>query len=145
MTMKTHHADNVRIKHRYLGYLEEAKGHAEASLDSVAQALDRFETYTHHRDFKAFHPEQAKAFQGAPDRPGQLSFGRAANSSHPLLHTASSSRFLPLAGRATRLPLDRPLLMTADVSSNSSGETSVRHKSGCSSGCSLDQRLKCSL
>jgi hypothetical protein len=34
--MKTHHADNVRIKHKYLGYLKEAKGHAEASLDSVA-------------------------------------------------------------------------------------------------------------
>jgi hypothetical protein len=42
--MKTHHPDNVRIKHKYLGYLKEAKGHAEASLDSVAQALDRFET-----------------------------------------------------------------------------------------------------
>jgi integrase len=61
--MKTHHADNVRIKHKYLGYLKEAKGHAEASLDSVAQALDRFENYTHLRDFKAFHPEQAKAFK----------------------------------------------------------------------------------
>jgi len=31
--------------------------------DSVAQALDRFENYTHLRDFKAFHPEQAKAFK----------------------------------------------------------------------------------
>ena len=61
--MKTHHADNVRIKHKYLGYLKEAKGHAEASLDGVAQALDRFENYTHLRDFKAFHPEQAKAFK----------------------------------------------------------------------------------
>src|SRR5450759_1348767 len=61
--MKTHHADNVRIKHKYLGYLKETKGHAEASLDSVAQALDRFENYTHLRDFKAFHPEQAKAFK----------------------------------------------------------------------------------
>jgi integrase len=61
--MKTHHPDNVRIKHRYLGYLKEAKGHAEASLDSVAQAIDRFETYTHRRDFKAFHPGQAKAFK----------------------------------------------------------------------------------
>jgi integrase len=61
--MKTHHADNVRIKHKYLEYLKEAKGHAETSLDSVAQALDRFEAYSHHRDFKAFHPEQAKAFK----------------------------------------------------------------------------------
>jgi hypothetical protein len=61
--MKSHHPDNVRIKHKYLGYLKEAKGHAEASLDSVAQALDRFENYTHLRDFKAFHPEQAKAFK----------------------------------------------------------------------------------
>jgi hypothetical protein len=46
-----------------LGYLKEAKGHAEACLDSVAQALDRFENYTQLRDFKAFHPEQAKAFK----------------------------------------------------------------------------------
>ena len=57
--MKTHHPDNARIKHKYLGYLKEAKGHAEASLDSVAQALDRFETYTHQRR-RGFTPAAAQ-------------------------------------------------------------------------------------
>jgi hypothetical protein len=52
-----------RLSLKYLGYLKEAKGHAEASLNSVAQALDRFENYTQFRDFEAFHPEQAKAFK----------------------------------------------------------------------------------
>lgn len=61
--MKTHHPDNERIKRRYLDYLREANGYAEASLDGVAKALSRFEAYTRHRDFRAFRPEQAKAFK----------------------------------------------------------------------------------
>src|SRR5258705_4870885 len=106
--MKTHHADNVRIKHKYLGYLKEAKGHAEASLDSVAQALDRFESYTERRDFKAFHPEQAKAFKA--HLTGQVSARwQTPDTGDPLFHAATSSGVLPLAGRATRLPLETDL------------------------------------
>jgi integrase len=61
--MKTHNPQNERIKRAYFTYLTEAKGFSEATLDSVAKALDRFETYTKFRDFKAFHIEQAKGFK----------------------------------------------------------------------------------
>jgi integrase len=61
--MRTHNAANERIKRQYLAYLAEAQGYSEQSLDSVAKAVDRFETYTRHKNFKAFHIEQAKAFK----------------------------------------------------------------------------------
>src|SRR6516225_2619407 len=61
--MKTHNAQNERIKRAYFAYLTEAKGVSEATLDGVAKALNRFETYTKFRDFKAFHIEQAKGFK----------------------------------------------------------------------------------
>src|SRR6266540_1949716 len=64
--MKTHDPQNERIKRAYFTYLTEAKGFSEATLDGVAKALNRFETYTKFRDFKAFHIEQAKGFKGAP-------------------------------------------------------------------------------
>ncbi len=56
-------ASNERIKREYFTYLKEAKGRTEASIDAVAKALSRFETYTKHRDFKKFHIEQAKGFK----------------------------------------------------------------------------------
>ena len=61
--MRTHNADNERIKRRYFAYLKEAKRHSEPTVDAVAKALARFEVYTRHRDFKAFHFEQAIAFK----------------------------------------------------------------------------------
>ena len=51
------------IKREYFIFLEEAKGRNEASIDGVAKALNRFETYTRFRDFKQFHIEQAKGFK----------------------------------------------------------------------------------
>lgn len=62
---KTHNADNERIKRRYFTYLVEARRHGEATVDSVAKALNRFETYTRFRDFRSFHREQAVAFKRA--------------------------------------------------------------------------------
>ena len=61
--MKTHNPQNERIKRAYFTYLAEAKGFSEATLDGVAKALNRFETYTRFRDFKASHIEQAKGFK----------------------------------------------------------------------------------
>jgi site-specific recombinase XerD len=61
--MKTHNADNERIKRAYFTYLVEAQGFSEATLDSVAKAIHRFESFTKFRDFKAFHIEQAKRFK----------------------------------------------------------------------------------
>jgi hypothetical protein len=61
--MKTHSAQNERIKRAYFIYLAEAQGFSESTLDAVAKALNRFETYTKFRDFKAFHIEQAQGFK----------------------------------------------------------------------------------
>ena len=63
--MKTHNPQNERIKRAYFTYLTEAKGFSEATLDGVAKALNRFETYTRFRDFKAFHIEQGKGFKAS--------------------------------------------------------------------------------
>src|ERR1017187_8243510 len=61
--MTKHNAENEGIKRKYFDYLKEAKRHSEPTVDAAAKALDRFEVYTKHRDFKAFHIEQAMAFK----------------------------------------------------------------------------------
>ena len=61
--MTSHHPQNERLKHAYINRLREARGMSESSIDQVAKALDRFETYTRHRDFKLFHIDQAKGFK----------------------------------------------------------------------------------
>lgn len=61
--MKKHNPTNERIKRRYFTFLKEAKRHSEPSVDAAAKALNRFESYTSYRDFKAFHFEQAVAFK----------------------------------------------------------------------------------
>jgi site-specific recombinase XerD len=61
--MTTHNANNVRIKHKYFAYLKETQRHSEQTIDPVAKALARFEVYTKHKDFKAFHFEQAINFK----------------------------------------------------------------------------------
>src|SRR5260370_41264160 len=63
--MKTHNPENERIKRAYFTYLAEAQGFSEPTLDAVAKAINRFETYTRFRDFKAFHIEQAKGFKAS--------------------------------------------------------------------------------
>jgi site-specific recombinase XerD len=72
--MITHSANNERIKRKYFSYLKEAKRHTESTVDASAKALNRFEVYTQHRDFKAFHLEQAIAFKKhLADQNGQYS------------------------------------------------------------------------
>jgi site-specific recombinase XerD len=61
--MTRHNAQNERIKHKYFAYLKEAKRHSEPTVDASAKALNRFEVYTKHRDFKTFHSQQAIAFK----------------------------------------------------------------------------------
>ena len=61
--MTKHNAENERIKRQYFAYLKEAKRHSEPTVDAAAKALSRFEEYTRHREFKAFHFEQAVAFK----------------------------------------------------------------------------------
>jgi integrase len=61
--MKKYSPENERIKRKYFVYLKEAQRYGEDSVDAIAKALSRFEEYTRHRDFKAFHFEQAVAFK----------------------------------------------------------------------------------
>ena len=61
--MRQHNAENERIKREYLIYLKAAKGLSEASLDTVAKALHRFEVSTKFRSLHKFHIEQAVAFR----------------------------------------------------------------------------------
>lgn len=61
--MTTHNARNERVKREYLTFLKEAKRLNEASIDGVAAALHRFETYNGFRDFKQFRIQQAIGFK----------------------------------------------------------------------------------
>ena len=61
--MTKHNADNERIKRKYFAYVKEAKRHSGPTVDASAKALNRFEVYTRHRDFKTFHVDQAVAFK----------------------------------------------------------------------------------
>jgi integrase/recombinase XerD len=61
--MTKHNANNERIKRKYITFLKQAKGQNESSIDSVAKALSRFENYNQHKDFKAFHFQQAIGFK----------------------------------------------------------------------------------
>lgn len=66
---------NERIKRQYFSYLKEAKRYSEPTVDVAAKALDRFEAYTKHRDFKAFHHEQAVGFKKCLAEQKNLQFG----------------------------------------------------------------------
>jgi integrase/recombinase XerD len=61
--MPSYNPKNERIKRQYFTYLKEARQQSEATVDAVAEALDRFEEYTRRRDFRAFHIEQAVGFK----------------------------------------------------------------------------------
>jgi len=61
--MRKHHPDNERIKRKYLVFQKEARQQSEATIDSIAKSLSRFEEYTRWKSFKRFHFEQAVAFK----------------------------------------------------------------------------------
>jgi len=61
--MMKHNAENERIKRKYFIFLKEAKRQNESSVDAVAKAVSRFESYAKYRDFKTFHFEQAVGFK----------------------------------------------------------------------------------
>ena len=65
--MRKHHPKNERVKHQYFTYLEDAKRMSVSSVDQVAAAIAQFETSTGHRDFAAFHFEQARRFKRVLD------------------------------------------------------------------------------
>ena len=44
--MTSYNAANERMKRQYFGYLAEAQGHSEQTIDAAAKAIARFEAYT---------------------------------------------------------------------------------------------------
>src|SRR5580658_1852691 len=60
--MSKSNAENVRIKRDYFAHLKGPGRQNEASIDAVAKALSRFESYTRNKDFKTFRKEQAIGF-----------------------------------------------------------------------------------
>jgi integrase/recombinase XerD len=60
--MNRSNAENVRIKRDYFAHLKGPGRQSEASIDAVAKALSRFESYTCNKDFKTFRKEQAIGF-----------------------------------------------------------------------------------
>ncbi len=52
--MRKLNAENERIKHRYFNFLSEAKRHSTGTVDQVAAAIEDFEEFNGHRDFRLF-------------------------------------------------------------------------------------------
>ena len=61
--MRKHHPKNERIKRQYFIWLQEAKRLSPHSIDQIAAAISLFEASTNHKDFAAFHIEQARNFK----------------------------------------------------------------------------------
>jgi integrase len=74
--MAKHNAANARIKREYFQYLKEANRRSEASIDTVAKALDRFEVANGHKDFRKFHRQQAVAFKRKLDEERAVRTGK---------------------------------------------------------------------
>ena len=60
--MNRSNAENVRIKRDYFAHLKGPGRQSEASIDAVAKALSRFESYTRNKDFRTFRKDQAIGF-----------------------------------------------------------------------------------
>jgi integrase len=98
--MRQHNAENERVKREYLIYLKAAKGLSEASLDTVAKALHRFEGSTKLRSLRKFHVEQAVAFRRQLSETNSSETGKP-SSKATVLQTLNALRafFLWLAGQ----------------------------------------------
>jgi integrase/recombinase XerC len=55
--------ENERTKHRYFGFLADAKRLAPDTVDQVAAALSDFEVSTGFKDFRLFRVEQAQSYK----------------------------------------------------------------------------------
>lgn len=63
MNARKFNAGNERIKHRYLGFLADAKQLSPGTIDQVAATLYDFESATDLRDFRLFRSEMAQSYK----------------------------------------------------------------------------------
>ena len=54
---------NDRLKREYLIWLGQAKQRSPATVEQARHAIDRWETYTHFKDFGTFNRDQAIGFK----------------------------------------------------------------------------------
>jgi len=54
---------NLRIKHKYLVWLRDAKGLSEASTDKAAAAISAYDRFLKGKDYRSFQSEQARSFK----------------------------------------------------------------------------------
>ncbi len=74
--MRKLHAENERIKRRYLAYLKEAKGRDQKTLDKAAAALVKFEESSKFKPFKKFNRDQAGRFKVYLEKARHLKSGQ---------------------------------------------------------------------
>lgn len=61
--MITRNLKNERIKRLYADFLKHADGKAEQTIRQIEKAIQRYETFTRHADFKTFDQQKAKDFK----------------------------------------------------------------------------------
>lgn len=61
--MAKRNSDNLRIKRKYLVWRQDARGLAVSSIDKSASAITLYDDWLDGKDFRAFHPERARAFK----------------------------------------------------------------------------------
>ena len=88
--MSKFHPENERTKHRYLGFLSDAKRLSAGTVEQVAAALTDFEKSTGHKDFRLFRAEQAQSYKR------RLSEAINPKTSKPLAKATAASRLAAL-------------------------------------------------
>jgi len=136
--MRKRHPKNERVKHQYFTWLENARRMSASTVDQVAAAIAQFEMSTGHRDFAAFHYEQARKFKRLLDE------GINSETGKPLAKATIYSRlmavkafFVWLAGQ----PGYRSKLTYSDMEyfNLSNNEGRIAKASGCRSAPTLEQ------
>ena len=61
--MRNYDPENERIKRKYRKFLQYSQGKDEKTLNKVFASIAKFEATTNYKSFKAFHTDQAIAFQ----------------------------------------------------------------------------------
>jgi hypothetical protein len=101
--MNKSNAENIRIKRDYFAHLKGPGRQSEASIDAVAKALSRFESYTRNKDFKTFRKDQAIGFTAHLSREvNERTGGPLSKARHRLRPRCLKS------ADVLRLALDRP-------------------------------------
>ncbi|WP_411725820.1 hypothetical protein [Methyloglobulus sp.] len=99
--MKKHNANNERIKRKYFIFLKEAKRQNESSVDAVAKAISRFESYTKYRDFRAFHYQQAVGFKSHLAKQTNQQTGKQLSKATLKFYIRAIEGFFSMVGYAT--------------------------------------------